>query len=668
MRELRYSILLIISLFCTLILFCPGRIHTIIIFGSCGIILTVLFLHYRDLVFNWRCRSRKRCNVKLLLISIVITIVFLIEFIFAWLPSRKLRAISSALNIPHHILVCTFGIIFAIGTVVFIHEALLLLRNTRFNPGLDSFLTVFQESENSNPARLTESWQEKGFIFLCAVVSITLCSCSSPLYPMNDWVDVNAFFTVGKGMFKGLVPYRDLFDHKGPYLFLLYGLASLVSSDSLFGGYLLEIVAAYVYLLYSYRIACLHLKKRTIILVPLMALISFTSKAFIRGGSPEELCLAFTAYSLWLFLRDYLNHDLRPLHFLLLGIIIGWVFWTKFTLTGIYIGWYIWMCLTMIQDREGKALVTRTTLMFCGFVLSTVPWVIYFGVHGAIKDWLEVYLYDNLFAYSSLQWYPKAYFFLLAATSLSTGLKTALTNNPATMVLSIFFTVNMLQKRNGRLEILYALTVLSTLTAIFIGGRSYIYYSLPMNVFLAPSLALVFSFTFGKWRLRQMQSRTPIWVILVLLVIFLLTPNRSYMHCKKEDLAQYQFRKIITENSSNATLLNYGELDQGFYTVCDILPNCRAFYIANVLTKELMKEQSIYVNKGLCDYIVTCAEIHSFDNQNTYDSAPDSASNYDMTRRAENRFDLYTLIAEGTGTSNGVRSTYRLYQLKSLTK
>ena len=51
---------------------------------------------------------------------------------------------------------------------------------------------------------------------LISVAVLLICSKNSPLYPMNDWVDVNCFFTVGRGITHGLVSYRDLYDQKGP--------------------------------------------------------------------------------------------------------------------------------------------------------------------------------------------------------------------------------------------------------------------------------------------------------------------------------------------------------------------------------------------------------------------------------------------------------------------
>ena len=54
------------------------------------------------------------------------------------------------------------------------------------------------------------------FCFLAASVPLMICSKSSPLYPFNDWPDVNMFFTMGKGMLKGRVPFVDLQEQKGP--------------------------------------------------------------------------------------------------------------------------------------------------------------------------------------------------------------------------------------------------------------------------------------------------------------------------------------------------------------------------------------------------------------------------------------------------------------------
>ena len=76
-----------------------------------------------------------------------------------------------------------------------------------------------------------------------AAIALVLCSKSSPLYVLNDWMDANIFFTMGKSMFRGKVLYRDVFDHKGPVLYFLYGLASLIDYTGFTGVLVVEIIA-----------------------------------------------------------------------------------------------------------------------------------------------------------------------------------------------------------------------------------------------------------------------------------------------------------------------------------------------------------------------------------------------------------------------------------------
>ena len=58
--------------------------------------------------------------------------------------------------------------------------------------------------------------------FICSLLFITICSKSSFLYPMNDWVDTQCFFTVGKAMVNGKVLYADIYEQKGPLLYFLF--------------------------------------------------------------------------------------------------------------------------------------------------------------------------------------------------------------------------------------------------------------------------------------------------------------------------------------------------------------------------------------------------------------------------------------------------------------
>ena len=89
-------------------------------------------------------------------------------------------------------------------------------------------------------------------LILSAVIVITLCSKCSPLYPLNDWDDPNCFLTVGRSVCHGKVLYRDIFEQKGPILYFLHSLACLISERSFIGIYFAELIAAVIFLFYSF--------------------------------------------------------------------------------------------------------------------------------------------------------------------------------------------------------------------------------------------------------------------------------------------------------------------------------------------------------------------------------------------------------------------------------
>ena len=87
------------------------------------------------------------------------------------------------------------------------------------------------------------------FIILTGFVTMLICTKSSPFYPTNDWVDANCYMTVGRAMIEGKIPYRDLFEHKGPIIYILHAVGALISDSSFFGIFLIE-AASCIWFLY----------------------------------------------------------------------------------------------------------------------------------------------------------------------------------------------------------------------------------------------------------------------------------------------------------------------------------------------------------------------------------------------------------------------------------
>lgn len=119
---------------------------------------------------------------------------------------------------------------------------------------------------------------------------------------------------------------------------------------------------------------------------------------------------------------------------------------------------------------------------------------------------------------------------------------------------------------------------------LYWGGRSYTYYFFIYAGFtcLAGVVAIhiaagLYEMVWGKGPKRNSQPGKGMLALAAVLTLVLtgasyqLCANTYLLGVPKEDCVQYKFADIIHEKE-NATLLNYGFLDAGFYYAADILP------------------------------------------------------------------------------------------------
>ena len=124
------------------------------------------------------------------------------------------------------------------------------------------------------------------FCFIIAFVFLILCSKASFLYPFNGWDDFNSFYTVGSGWANGLIPYKDLFEQKGPFLYLIFMIGYLISPYKFIGVFLLEVFFLTLTLYFSSKIIYLLVDDKNdligkYLIVVIYAVIITTSISFV---------------------------------------------------------------------------------------------------------------------------------------------------------------------------------------------------------------------------------------------------------------------------------------------------------------------------------------------------------------------------------------------------
>ena len=139
-----------------------------------------------------------------------------------------------------------------------------------------------------------------------AALMLLFTSQCSPLYPINVWGDANCLLTVGRVMKRGGVLYRDIYEQKGPLLYLIHAAAACLSDTSFLGVYLMEIPALTAALYAAYRLMRLRAGSAFALgAAAVFGALATTGGSFMRGDSAEEFCLPLLTAALAIAYAEY---------------------------------------------------------------------------------------------------------------------------------------------------------------------------------------------------------------------------------------------------------------------------------------------------------------------------------------------------------------------------
>lgn len=450
-----------------------------------------------------------------------------------------------------------------------------------------------------------------GIFIIIAIFGITIVSKNSPLYVFNDWVDANAFFTVGKSWMNGIIPYKDLFEQKGPILYIIYGIGYLFSNNSFLGIYFLEIISFTFFLYYCYKIGVFVLEKKYAFLAAILAgTIIISSHFFVQGGSAEEFILPLLAFSTYQFLKYNQKGIFDKKCLMLNGFVAGMIALIKFNVLGF---WFIWMALLFfkaIYEKKYKESLISCLYFLAGMLFPILLTIGYFLIVGGLKEFIDTYIIFNISSYSN-------------ANSMFSKIKTAIINCAYQLSLNkyilhftifggigILFFKDFIENFWNKIFILLSFPFLAL--GVYYGGVPYIYYFLLNSFFTLFGILFLIYFINHHYLLKKEKTKKNVFLLFVIITIITVpfflkkSINSGSRDLTKENFAQFEFLEVINKKN-NPTLLNYDFLDGGFYTTSNIVPNIKYFMRQNVDSRSfpvIMEEQNKAMEEKLVDFVV----------------------------------------------------------------
>lgn len=433
------------------------------------------------------------------------------------------------------------------------------------------------------------------FCLTASAVLLLLCSQCSPLYPINVWGDANCLLTVGRVMKAGGVVYRDIYEQKGPTLYLLHMIAACMSDGSFLGVYVLEVLSFAAALYMACRMMLRRMSARAACaLAALLGACVLIGGAFSRGDSAEEFCLPYLMAALTLTHEEYGQYPgpMRKGALFVCGLMAGMVATIKFTILGLFVGLCIAEGVLALRSGGIRRALESAGVFLAGMLLPVLLWCAYFAAHGALGDMYTAYIHNNIFLYSDEA---------RTAMDVLHDIWDAVRDNALWVLAAVVGVLALLTDRQERLSLRLAVLCMAVcaFAAVFLLGRTWPYSPLALAVFAFVGLGRRLGALFDR------RAAGAAACALALAIALLLSPNAYLRGGDRENLAQTRLARYVHEG---ATLLQYSHLDDGLYLATGTLPQQKYFVRLNVNYEEMLAELDRYVAEAIPDYVLTAWE------------------------------------------------------------
>ncbi len=250
--------------------------------------------------------------------------------------------------------------------------------------------------QNQIPSSIHQTSYDK-ILTIVWIGLLVLGVLANPLlsYPGRDG---GIFLYIGSLILKGKLPYLDVWENKGPLVFYINAFGLFLANGSRWGVWLLEFLflfsAAYIgYSLIKNLMGTIPAWIGTYVWISTVAMV-------LQGGNfSEEYSLLFSFVAMLFYLKSLEKPD-NKYYILLIGVSLGANILLRpnnISMQVAIIGAYF---ILAIFSRVWLLFIQRSSLVALGVILVLAPAVLYFAVHGALKEMINVVLVFN-YQYSS---------------------------------------------------------------------------------------------------------------------------------------------------------------------------------------------------------------------------------------------------------------------------
>lgn len=195
--------------------------------------------------------------------------------------------------------------------------------------------------------------------------------------------DASIFEYFGYAMSNGEVLYKDLFDHKGPIIFLINYFGFILNGE--FGIKIIYLVCIFFFFYTCTLIARLFTDERNSIIVLIIVFILFES-FFELGWGIEGYVLPAVNYSLYAYMKYFLKGKISRPEIVIVGISLALVLFTRANMIGIWLILSLYILVDKILKKQYKELMNFIMWFMLGMFAVIIPLGIYLLIKGVLSE------------------------------------------------------------------------------------------------------------------------------------------------------------------------------------------------------------------------------------------------------------------------------------------
>lgn len=403
---------------------------------------------------------------------------------------------------------------------------------------------------------------------IIAIVLSLICVGSSPLLDYMD-PDSQNFRLIGRALAAGQVAYRDIFDHKGPYIFFINEIAAMITPNSELGLFILECIENVVNIVLVYVIARNYTENDENAVMSAIAFMAvyFNFFTFVTGNLTDSWSVLFQLISMLLICRYGASNveEHPPVYMYIHGVCATIVLMTRPNNVCMWIPFGIVLAIRLFSLKRISNFFVNLVTLILGIVTGCIPYIFY-GIRHNCFDEMWFGMFTANFTYTSnnaklyrLPSFLKEYIF-----------------DPSFLVIILCIVSTVIVVRylkSGYLKISFVSMFLSSLVFMNVSLITSRQYKELFVVFTIPFIIAFFN-KYGK------LLKVSMWVVLITILVLLgnlqlikqITKYGGFHYFYENAQAMKQVMDVGKEDKVLVTGCN-----SVMYNVTDTLPHIKYF-------------------------------------------------------------------------------------------